>query len=110
MGPSRPGGPLDPAPLDVRVRYRHRDLLDAVSALRGGEIMDETQPSHGNAPTMTQTWRFTAYQTAPASRQMEKDFLTIAGSLAIQSAHPAAPAIDRVAQTNGHTHCPVIGF
>ena len=41
---------------------------------------------------------------------MENDFLTAAGSLAAQSAHPAAPSINRVAGANGRPHRPVIGF
>ncbi|MGQ0645526.1 MAG: hypothetical protein ACT4O3_08550 [Elusimicrobiota bacterium] len=56
------------------------------------------------------TLRFSAFQTAPANDQMEKDFLTLAASLAALSAHPASPDVVRVAKANQCPQCPVLGF
>ncbi len=61
-------------------------------------------------PASAPAWVFAAYQTAPASEQMEKDFLTLVGSLAELSRHPAAPDLRRVARLNRLPLCPVIGF
>src|SRR5262245_12687934 len=54
--------------------------------------------------------RLAAYQTAPASEQMEKDFLTIGATLAALSSHPGRDEAARVARKQGCPQCPVIGF
>jgi cation transport ATPase len=58
----------------------------------------------------TKSLSFLAFQTAPANPQMETDFLTLAASLAVQSSHPAAGEIVRIARVNSCPQCPVIGF
>lgn len=55
-------------------------------------------------------WSFLAFQTAPANPQLEKDFLTMAASLAARSSHPSASELMRVARLNGCPRCDVIGF
>jgi cation transport ATPase len=60
--------------------------------------------------TESQTLEFVAFQTAPASEQMEKDFLTLAASLAAHSNHPSSAAITRIAKLNQCPQCPVMGF
>lgn len=54
--------------------------------------------------------RFAAFQTAPANPQMEKQFMTIANSLAALSSHPGKDSIQRVANTDQLPHCEVLGF
>jgi cation transport ATPase len=54
--------------------------------------------------------KFTAFQTAPASTQMEADLLRVIRSLAEFSRHPLAPEMIKVAEANRIEKCPVFGF
>lgn len=54
--------------------------------------------------------RLAAFQTAPANPQMEKQFMTIANSLAPGSSHPGKDSIERVANSEQLPHCEVLGF
>ncbi len=53
---------------------------------------------------------FAAFQTAPASTQMESHLLLIARSLARLSRHPFAREVIKVTQANRTAECPVLGF
>jgi cation transport ATPase len=53
---------------------------------------------------------FSAFLTAPASEQMEHDFLTLAAALAARSSDAAAADVVRVARSNHCGDCPVLAF
>lgn len=72
--------------------------------------MEERTKASPPRATPSDAWRFAAFQTAPASHELEGDFLAILGTLGSQTAHPAGPEMRRIAHTNGHPVCPTIGF
>ena len=51
-------------------------------------------------PAGDPAWRFRGFQTWPASLDAQRDFLTIAASLAARSSHPCAQDVHRVALWN----------
>jgi cation transport ATPase len=61
-------------------------------------------------PTGDPAWRFRGFQTWPASIDAQRDFLTIAASLAAQSQHPCAKDLHRVALWNSQGTQAVSGF
>ncbi|MBL8023033.1 MAG: hypothetical protein JNK54_01950 [Elusimicrobia bacterium] len=61
-------------------------------------------------PTGDPAWRFRGFQTWPASIEAQRDFLTIAASLAAQSQHPCAKDLHRVALWNSQGTQTVSGF
>lgn len=61
-------------------------------------------------PTGDPAWRFRGFQTYPASIDAQRDFLTIAASLAAQSQHPCAKDLHRVALWNSQGTQAVSGF
>lgn len=61
-------------------------------------------------PAGDPAWRFRGFQTWPASLDAQRDFLTIAASLAALSTHPCAPDLLRVALWNSRGSQKVTGF
>ncbi len=61
-------------------------------------------------PAGDPAWRFRGFQTSPTSIDAQRDFLTIAASLASKSSHPCAKDLHRVALWNSQGTQPVTGF
>jgi cation transport ATPase len=61
-------------------------------------------------PAGDPAWRFRGFQTWPMSIEAQRDFLTIAASLAARSSHPCAKDLHRVALWNSQGTQEVTGF
>ena len=61
-------------------------------------------------PAGDPAWRFRGFHTSPTSIDAQRDFLTIAASLASKSSHPCAKDLHRVALWNSQGTQPVTGF
>lgn len=61
-------------------------------------------------PAGDPAWRFRGFHTWPESIEAQKDFLTIAASLAARSSHPCAKDLHRVALWNSQGIQAVTGF
>lgn len=61
-------------------------------------------------PAGDPAWRFRGFQTWPASIEAQRDFLTIAASLAAKTSHPCGKDLHRVALWNSQGTQDVTGF
>lgn len=61
-------------------------------------------------PVGDPAWRFRGFRTDPETIDNQRDFLTVAASLAARSAHPGAPDLHRVALWNSRGAKDVAAF